>query len=103
MNRIASHFTGCTCNHSQHVRWLDRLKQIIEEIETAADLDCFETFHPSLYCLIEDGKDRSVRIALWHEADEITDINNLPSITVGIMRDYAAELLAAARRIEVSK
>ena len=101
MNRILC-FLNAGCNHSHHLCWLNRLKVIVDRIETAADLDGFEVFYPSLYSLIEDDSDRSVRMAVWKEADDISDIDNLPSIIAGIMRAHANNLLAAADRIEVS-
>ena len=99
MNRILC-FLNAGCNHSHHLRWLERLKSIIGRIESAADLDGFEFFYPSLCSLIEDGSDRSIRFAVWMEKDNISDLDNLPSITSKILRDYADGLLAAAERID---
>ena len=53
MNRILCYLNS-GCNHSRHLRWLDRMKRIVEQVETAADLeDGFEFFTPDLSQLIE--------------------------------------------------
>lgn len=102
MNRILCYLaTGC--QHSHHLRWLDRMKRIVEQIETAADLE--DNFHfcvPTLSSLMEDAKERNVGLFLWHEENDIDDIDNLQSITVEIIRNYADGLLAAADRIDAS-
>ena len=102
MNRILCYLNrGCTCNHSRHMQWLDRMKRIVEQIETAANLeDGFEFFTPDLSQLIESDKQQNVLLCFWRDGDAIDDIENLPSITAGIMREYAECLIAAATRID---
>lgn len=104
MNRILCYLNaGCTCNHSRHLQWIDRMKRIVERIETAADMgDHFHFCVPTLHSLIEDDKERNVGLYLWREENGIDDIENLQSITVEIMRTYADSLLAAAARIDSS-
>ena len=102
MNRVLCFLnSGCTCQNSRHFRWLERMNRIVERVETAANLeDGFEFFTPSLSQLVEGDKQRSVRLCFWHEGDVIEDIDNLPSITADIIRNYANSLLAAASRID---
>ena len=102
MNRILC-YLNAGCQHSHHLRWLDRMKRIVERIETAADLeDCFHFCVPTLNSLIEDDKERNIGLYLWHEENGIEDIDNLQSVTAEIMRTYAGSLLAAADRIDAS-
>ena len=71
MNRVLCFLnSGCTCNHSRHLRWLERMKQIVEQIETAANLEeGFEFFTPNLSQLVEGDKERK-RLVEQHGVGE---------------------------------
>ena len=100
MNRILC-YLNAGCQHSHYLRWIDRVKRVIEQVETAADLEeGFEFCTPSLSSLLEGDKDRQVRLYFWCDGTDIDDIDNLPSIAAGIFRKYADSLLAAAARID---
>ena len=100
MNRILCYLNS-GCQHSRHLRWLDHMKRIVEQVETAADLDdSFVFFVPDLSQLTEGDRERHVKLCFWRDGDDIDDIENLPTITAGIMREYAGGLLAAASRID---